>query len=251
MLRPILLSSVFLTLLSCGESPPNDFNQIVFNYQDSSVPPQYHRSYTIEIYKNGKGIFSVNSYGDTLHQEVLQIDAEKIKSLFESAQQLQAGGHKGAEAMSGSSMGYLELYQDEKQLYELSWTSRKDLKEQSVKVVERMEGLIKNFKGKTLPGKPTIPVLQRAELLKEQILTNQDSEKEAELLKALWQISRNVESSGLYLSVWDSTGQSVDINDRSQGDSIKLTLEAPHQEWALQLEYAPLRMENVSVLMRE
>ena len=41
---------------------------VEYHYQDSSVPPEYHRSYTLTV-TQGEADLVVDSYGDVLHDE--------------------------------------------------------------------------------------------------------------------------------------------------------------------------------------
>lgn len=53
-----------------------------YRYEDSSVPPPYHRSYEI-IVRPGKVKFAVDSYGDILFEEEITISNEQL-ILFEN-----------------------------------------------------------------------------------------------------------------------------------------------------------------------
>lgn len=54
---------------------------IVFHYQDSSVPPEDHRSYTISAYPDSISII-VDSYGDIINEKTFNLSKEKFDSLI-------------------------------------------------------------------------------------------------------------------------------------------------------------------------
>lgn len=58
-----------------------------YRFHDSSVPPEYHRSYTI-IIKAGKGSITVDSYGEVLGKRPFTVKPEdfaKLKTFFKNA----------------------------------------------------------------------------------------------------------------------------------------------------------------------
>lgn len=99
-----LLTTFFLTANMNGcEEQPNDNptdpteenvenikvenNKYEYRFGDSSVPPQYHRSYTITITPN-KAHIVVDSYGDVLADKTYDItksDYEKTEKAFKEA----------------------------------------------------------------------------------------------------------------------------------------------------------------------
>ena len=59
------------------------FDTFVYNYQDSSVPPEYHRSYTIEISKDSLNLV-VDSYGDIINEFKKEISSNEWNWLIET-----------------------------------------------------------------------------------------------------------------------------------------------------------------------
>ena len=55
-------------------------DQVIFMYDDASVPPDDHRSYTITISSN-KMVFEVDSYGDIIRKDSLPITTKKWKQI--------------------------------------------------------------------------------------------------------------------------------------------------------------------------
>lgn len=59
-----------------------EINKVIYNYGDSSVPPQYHRSYEI-IATNDKISIVVDSYGEVLSEKSYELDEKKFNMLKE------------------------------------------------------------------------------------------------------------------------------------------------------------------------
>ncbi|MFT5819599.1 MAG: hypothetical protein ACI8ZM_000824 [Crocinitomix sp.] len=75
-------------LFSCSGTPPLVLNEeepieIEYAFNDASVSPEYHRSYTISI-DNSEVSISVDSYGDILAAENHSIDATQFAELIET-----------------------------------------------------------------------------------------------------------------------------------------------------------------------
>jgi len=56
--------------------------KIIYSYGDSSVPPPYHRSYTITV-TNEKLHIVVDSYGDILHDKEYDMTNEEMENLIQ------------------------------------------------------------------------------------------------------------------------------------------------------------------------
>ena len=66
-----------------GESSTNGIMEIVYRYKDASIPPEYHRSYTIQANENRVHIV-VDSYGAVLAERTYNISEKQFKDLLES-----------------------------------------------------------------------------------------------------------------------------------------------------------------------
>lgn len=53
--------------------PINGEPQVVYEYHDASVAPEYHRSYTLTVWQ-GAARLVVDSYGDNIHDVTLPVD---------------------------------------------------------------------------------------------------------------------------------------------------------------------------------
>ena len=63
-----------------GYAMKKPITRIVYHFQDASVPPQYHRSYTITVTREHAHII-VDSYGDILAEESIDIAEQVIDDL--------------------------------------------------------------------------------------------------------------------------------------------------------------------------
>ena len=85
----LLFTALLTAFTACGDSDdeinPNydEIQEIQYHYGDRSVPPEYHRSYTITIYKNLVNIV-VDSYGDILAEENYEILSEQFEDIISS-----------------------------------------------------------------------------------------------------------------------------------------------------------------------
>ncbi len=57
-----------------------EITKIIYHFGDASVPPPYHRSYTVELNKDSLNIV-VNSYGDILAKASYQLDSLQFDSI--------------------------------------------------------------------------------------------------------------------------------------------------------------------------
>lgn len=87
--RPVLAAVVvLLAVTACGDDTPSApaaaRAELTYAYQDSSVPPEYHRSYTLELTggdDGAHGVLVVDSYGDELHR----VDVDVEPAVWEQA----------------------------------------------------------------------------------------------------------------------------------------------------------------------
>jgi len=104
-----IISIFFLLAISAGcvAWPPQlmvankmaeTITKIVYRYDDSSVPPKYHRSYKIETIDN-KIIIVVDSYGQILAQEEFPITATQFSELVVYLNEKRVHNTKNTESM--------------------------------------------------------------------------------------------------------------------------------------------------------
>jgi hypothetical protein len=116
-----IISMFFLLAISAGcvAWPPQlgvannmgeAITKIVYRYDDSSVPPKYHRSYKIEANDNKIRIV-VDSYGQILAQEELPITATQFSELVVYLNEKRIHNTKNTESMgctggTGENIGF-------------------------------------------------------------------------------------------------------------------------------------------------
>lgn len=86
-MKNLSLIICFFALCSCHEPEKPEFDSIWYKFHDSSVPPEYHRSYTIVLSK-GSIEKLVDSYGDTISYQSNKVDPgviQGIHKVFEKA----------------------------------------------------------------------------------------------------------------------------------------------------------------------
>src|SRR6056297_3524853 len=80
----LIASIVLLAGASCGEGDGRfgEATRVVYEYGDSSVEPQYHRSYMIEATHDSVRVV-VDSYGDVLADTTCSMEAGRFETLLE------------------------------------------------------------------------------------------------------------------------------------------------------------------------
>lgn len=74
--------------------------KIEYRFNDSSVPPEHHRSYTVSAQADEASIV-VDSYGDVLHDETAAMDADTWLGVVRSTAALDAGATDGSDDCTG------------------------------------------------------------------------------------------------------------------------------------------------------
>lgn len=59
----------------------DELTSIRYEYQDSSVPPEYHRSYEVNISDSGKGLVKITNYTDVLYESEFTVTKEQFNQL--------------------------------------------------------------------------------------------------------------------------------------------------------------------------
>lgn len=106
-LFPVILTVLILfTTESCSvkKLSKNKITKIVFSYGDSSVPPKYHRSYTITATKDEIRIV-VDSYGNILADTTYQMDKQKFDELTDNLCKNKLKNKKKTEDTEGCTGG--------------------------------------------------------------------------------------------------------------------------------------------------
>jgi len=88
----IYLLANFGTLIN-QTSNEMEITKIIYHFGDSSVPPPYHRSYTVEIDKDSLSIV-VDSYGSILAERSYQLDSLQFDSIVANIDKYQIENQK-------------------------------------------------------------------------------------------------------------------------------------------------------------
>jgi hypothetical protein len=87
--------------------------KIVYSFKDASVPPQYHRSYTITVTRDQIHIV-VDSYGDILADTTIDIPEQTIDDLAKYIEicQIKEKSHSDTTIYTGGASKSLTVYSD-------------------------------------------------------------------------------------------------------------------------------------------
>ncbi|MEO0413429.1 MAG: hypothetical protein AAF226_00595 [Verrucomicrobiota bacterium] len=139
----LILVAVACVMSSCKESKPIQSETFRLRYADSSVPPQYHRSYVLEI-GNSEASLVFDSYGTQTAEASRKVASRDRDRLIELAGQLGAGGEYKAEPGATGMHSYaLEITGS----YSIRWDSLSaDRVDESVwNVINEMKAFFPNF----------------------------------------------------------------------------------------------------------
>lgn len=81
-----------------------------YHFFDSSVPPQYHRSYSVTVFESGSIFYHVDVYGDTIGKAEHDLIEGQWEILIEQYGKLNAENGKFIGDVTGSSMSELLVY---------------------------------------------------------------------------------------------------------------------------------------------
>jgi hypothetical protein len=104
-------------LLGCAMTDHNvtkPITKIVYSFKDASVPPQYHRSYTISVTRDQSHII-VDSYGDIVADVTIDIPEQTIGDLarYIEKYQIKESDRKSDTAIwTGGTSKSLKVYSD-------------------------------------------------------------------------------------------------------------------------------------------
>ena len=95
-----------ITLNSCNMKKDVliDTTEIVYNFDDSSVPPRYHRSFTVKVNSDSISLI-VDSYGDILVDTTFSISAEEFDKLVDYTEECGIKNQSKKEIEEGCSGG--------------------------------------------------------------------------------------------------------------------------------------------------
>ncbi len=119
------------------------FDKIVFNYNCASLPPQYYRSYSIEITQK-QGNIRIYNYSEDLVAKNFEVNENEWKILSQVLiKSLEPKGEKIEEGATGTSCQTIILLKDNVELYKFSWDSLSDINANTQKFQENIAEVIK------------------------------------------------------------------------------------------------------------
>jgi len=118
----VLAIIVMTTAESCSNKKlsKNKISQIIYSFGDSSVPPQYHRSYTITATPENIRIV-VDSYGNILADTTYQMTKESFGSLVDNFNESKIISIKKVDDQDGCTGGtskYIKIYEGDKIIFD-------------------------------------------------------------------------------------------------------------------------------------
>lgn len=104
-----------------------NISKIVYRFRDSSVPPPYHRSYSVTVTPEGSNHI-VTDYSDELSNTTEKLKDGAWDELVKMAQDLQDPGAYSARGATGTTGSTIYIYWKGELIYELYWDSLSDEK---------------------------------------------------------------------------------------------------------------------------
>lgn len=120
--------AVLALLWGCSPKPngksmlSKDISELRYDFSDSSVPPPYHRSYTIWVNAREARV-EVSDYDTVLAQSTVSISPEQWTSLQEQAGKISGNKRKYAEGAAGQKGHLVEVISDAEKLASYGWDS--------------------------------------------------------------------------------------------------------------------------------
>jgi hypothetical protein len=116
-----LLVPILLLTISCSNKEANttEFNKFIYQFHDSSVPPEYHRSFTITMTHDSISKM-VDSYGDTISYQVNKIERSKFEDLKKIVKESELKNRKptGQPGCSGGTGVSIYCFNKQKIIFE-------------------------------------------------------------------------------------------------------------------------------------
>lgn len=123
-------------------------SQVELRFVDASVPPEYHRSYTIIAAADSASV-KVDVYGTVIASDSTKPSAEAWRTIVEAATRLPETQSADDADVSGQSSHELTLSYPTGKLRSFTWTSRSDTPtpaiEQALALTKRIEALFPNL----------------------------------------------------------------------------------------------------------
>jgi hypothetical protein len=136
---------VLFIFTSCMSTKPT-FDRVEYRYQDASVPPKYHRSYTIDIDATAKTIKAdVDVYNKPLANATHPLSDADWKKLEDLASKIEAPSTKITKGATGTKTFIVRLHNAGKPTHELIWDSMNTVNADTEAFIEFVKTLVPNL----------------------------------------------------------------------------------------------------------
>ena len=95
-----------LTVVACTSEPTAEADGFEFSYEDASIAPEYHRSWTVTVGPDGTGTYTVGSYQEELASGEVSVSPETLDEMLTTAPD---AGFEADEACTGGTGRILKL----------------------------------------------------------------------------------------------------------------------------------------------
>lgn len=269
-LKPLLFSLLALLLWNCKADKKN-FDRVVYRYSDSSVDPQFYRSYTIVWQAQGKGSVSVDVYGDTIAKQDFEVKAANFTQLQALSQWIQSGGRRTSDA-SGTSHQLIELWQQGKSVYERYWDNLNKEEVATKAFIDFIKNNTPNlekllatpYNVKTTSRQNVFAKAEYDQLMasKKSLMGAKTSKAEAKILKNIWQLTRkHLEIEGgkkpayiLHLQIAQKKPEADSIRFQVYAEHTSFPQGTPWKErvvWQVDFSHRLLNNDNYQILLME
>ncbi|MEM9485877.1 MAG: hypothetical protein AAGA83_19550 [Cyanobacteria bacterium P01_F01_bin.116] len=94
--------------------------KIVYRFRDASIPPRYHRSYTISVTANEANVV-VDSYGTQLNETTVQLLPSEFQAALDIIEKSQIAVETEISPKTvGGKIDYLTLFEDDTEIFKAS-----------------------------------------------------------------------------------------------------------------------------------
>ena len=114
-MKLLMMIPMALLLMSCesNELEAENLNRVEYTFNDSSVPPEYHRSYVVSVTREEIHVV-IDSYGDTLVDRAFDSSEEIFKEIVTAIQEAGIQScEKKEEDCDGGTSEYLACFDNE------------------------------------------------------------------------------------------------------------------------------------------
>ncbi len=143
-LKNYLLFCSWLLITTSCMTTKNIFDRVEYRFQDASVPPMYHRSYTIDI-ANKAIKTDVDVYNTPLANDLRDLQEADWTRLQELSSKLEAPATKISKGATGTKTYIIRLHHAGKPMYELIWDSLNEVTADTEAFVEFLRSLVPNL----------------------------------------------------------------------------------------------------------